>query len=232
MKGPLVRRCAWLCAHGAAWRLHSAAATSARSERPAVNQAVVAKQSQPLQERARSTSSLASYARRVEECNCGQEFRSHFQSFEVDDQVVGYMHREFVALLVEESQGVFQTVENKGSFKVVMSRSLSSMQLSTDATAAVLQRLRSKGVITGWRDELYPASVDYHSPPLLLIERAAAPLFGIKAYGVHMNGFVKEKDGAKLLWVARRSLSKQTYPGRLDHLAAGGQVSSKLKAAP
>eukprot|EP00850_Spirogloea_muscicola_P025395 SM002946S11253 [mRNA] locus=s2946:58:1620:+ [translate_table: standard] len=212
MTGAPLRRCAWLCAQGATWRLHSVA-TPARSPRSAVAPAIAAIKSQPRQERARSTSSLASYARRVEECNCGKEFRSHFQSFEVDDQVVGYMHQEFGALLVAESQGVFESVEEQGTFKVVMSRSLSSMQLRTDATAAVLQRLRNKGVITGWRDELYPASVDYHSFPLLLIERAAAPLFGIKAYGVHMNGFVIEKDGAKLLWVARRSLSKQTYPG-------------------
>jgi 8-oxo-dGTP pyrophosphatase MutT (NUDIX family) len=53
------------------------------------------------------------------------------------------------------------------------------------------------------------------------LERAAAPFFGIKAYGVHMNGYV-EKEGQKYLWIAKRSDSKPTYPGMLDHLVAGG----------
>ena len=40
--------------------------------------------------------------------------------------------------------------------------------------------LREAGVIQGWRDELYPVTCAFHAPPLALIERAAAPHFGIK----------------------------------------------------
>lgn len=38
-----------------------------------------------------------------------------------------------------------------------------------------------------------------------------------------MNGYV-ERDGQKYLWVAKRSKVKSTYPGKLDHLVAGGLV--------
>lgn len=58
---------------------------------------------------------------------------------------------------------------------------------------------------------------------MLLVERAAAPLLGIKGYGVHMNGYVC-KDDSLYLWVATRSTSKPTWPEHLDHIAAGGQV--------
>ena len=58
---------------------------------------------------------------------------------------------------------------------------------------------------------------------MLVVERAAAALLGIKCYGVHMNGYVRGGDGQKSLWVARRSPSKATFPGMLDHLVAGGQ---------
>lgn len=61
----------------------------------------------------------------------------------------------------------------------------------------------------------------YGMPVYFSLERAAAPYFGIKAYGVHMNGYV-EKDGQKFLWIGKRSDVKQTYPGMLDHLVAGG----------
>lgn len=92
----------------------------------------------------------------------------------------------------------------------------------TAAVASALAQLRADGLFSGWRDELYPVSATFGGEPLLLIERAAAAAFGIKAYGVHINGFVRRPDGLHL-WVARRSLSKPTWPGKLDHLAAGGQ---------
>lgn len=41
--------------------------------------------------------------------------------------------------------------------------------------------------------------------------------------GVHLNGFVCLPGGSRELWVARRSASKPTWPGKLDHIAAGGQ---------
>ena len=37
-----------------------------------------------------------------------------------------------------------------------------------------------------------------------------------------MNGYV-ETNGEPQIWVARRSRSKPTAPGKLDHLVAGGQ---------
>ncbi|KDD76359.1 hypothetical protein H632_c254p0 [Helicosporidium sp. ATCC 50920] len=43
---------------------------------------------------------------------------------------------------------------------------------------------------------------------------------------VHMNGFTRLQDGSLALWVAQRSRSKPTWPGKLDHLVAGGQPSS------
>ena len=55
------------------------------------------------------------------------------------------------------------------------------------------------------------------------MERACAPYFGLKAYGVHVCAYVVGEDGTKRMWVARRSETKQTSPGKLDHLVAGGQ---------
>jgi hypothetical protein len=66
--------------------------------------------------------------------------------------------------------------------------------------------------------------------PVLLVERAAAPLLGIRGYGVHMNGYVR-KNNSIYLWTATRSASKPTWPSRLDHIAAGGQARV-LQASP
>lgn len=66
----------------------------------------------------------------------------------------------------------------------------------------MLAQLRSEGVITGWRDELYPVVSAFTDEPVLLVERAAATHFGIKAYGVHVNGYVKKEDGLHIWCVA------------------------------
>ena len=87
----------------------------------------------------------------------------------------------------------------------------------------MLQELREDGALTGWRSESYPVLTSFHSEPLALVERAAAVHLGIKAYGVHVNGYVRSPSGIEL-WVATRSKDKPTWPGRLDHIVAGGQV--------
>jgi hypothetical protein len=92
----------------------------------------------------------------------------------------------------------------------------------TRAVGEVLHSLRGAGLIDGWRDELYPVNRSWSEPPSLLIERAAVPWLGVRGYGVHMNGYVRGADGMKM-WVAKRSLTKPTGPGKLDQIVAGGQ---------
>ncbi|KAJ1738007.1 hypothetical protein LPJ68_005900 [Coemansia sp. RSA 1086] len=53
------------------------------------------------------------------------------------------------------------------------------------------------------------------------MERAASFSFGIRTFAVHVNGIVKQA-GKTRMWIAKRSMSKETYPGMLDHIAAGG----------
>lgn len=92
----------------------------------------------------------------------------------------------------------------------------------SEAVAEVCRALHAEGVIRGWRDERYPVARGLRAPVLMVLERAAVPFFGVVAYGVHMNGVVRRRDGTAM-WVARRALSKPTGPGKLDQLVAGGQ---------
>ena len=113
--------------------------------------------------------------------------------------------------------------------KVSLNPLFKTYQSRTDAMAVVIEVLRADGLVPGWRNEAYPVGVKFAAPALFQIERAAVSLFGFKGYGVHMNGFVR--DGEKLkLWIAKRSMSRQTGPGKLDQIVAGGQpVGMKLK---
>ena len=42
----------------------------------------------------------------------------------------------------------------------------------------VLAKLREAGIVTGWRDELYPVTAGFYDCPVFLLERAAATHFG------------------------------------------------------
>ncbi|KAI9019411.1 NUDIX hydrolase domain-like protein [Phycomyces nitens] len=78
--------------------------------------------------------------------------------------------------------------------------------------------------LAGWRNELYPVYGNSASDDNIafVMERAASPLFGISTFGVHLNAYVTEKDGSRKMWVARRALTKPTWPGVLDNCVAGG----------
>ena len=62
----------------------------------------------------------------------------------------------------------------------------------------------------------------WSEPEAFRIDRALAQAFGVRAYGVHVNGIVRKQDGVHL-WIATRSLDRSVAPGALDNVVAGGQ---------
>ena len=90
------------------------------------------------------------------------------------------------------------------------------------AVAAVLPALAAEGTIPALRGEVYPVVTAFAAAPLMVIDRATVPAFGVRAYGVHVNGYVR-RGGELLMWVGRRSLDRQVAPGKFDQMVAGGQ---------
>jgi len=106
--------------------------------------------------------------------------------------------------------------------EVSLSHTLLTPATRTAAVEEALLVLSEEGWFPGWRDERYPVAEDVNKPVLLEMERAAIPLFGIRACGVHVNAIVR--DGTELfMWIGRRSRDKRIEPGKLDRLVAGGQ---------
>ena len=58
------------------------------------------------------------------------------------------------------------------------------------------------------------------------MERVAAPLFGAVTYGVQLLAYT-EKDSELLVWIARRSPDKRTFPGMLDSTVGGSITTGK-----
>ncbi len=152
---------------------------------------------------------------RIDECRRWD--RAGYRPFRIGGETLGWATHGFARRLAE-----FPRAFRVSDAGVDLSPDLADFASRSAAVADVLGRFRNEGMIKGWRDEPYPVGLDFHVPPLLQMERAAVPLFGVRAYGVHLNGFTGQGRDLKL-WVAKRSQSKQTAPGKLDHLVAGGQ---------
>ncbi|XP_057494263.1 nudix hydrolase 20, chloroplastic-like [Actinidia eriantha] len=170
------------------------------------------------------SSDLGGFFDKIEICNRGSEKRNEFISFVIEDQMVGYVHNGFAEYL-RRFLDVFIFFQNNSYGNhadncVTLHPNLATPEERTRAVADVVKCLGEE-LIPDIRNELYPVTSSFGIPAFFSLERAAAPYFGIKAYGVHMNGYV-ERAGKKYLWIGKRSELKPTYPGMLDHLVAGG----------
>ncbi|XP_028309737.1 thiamine pyrophosphokinase 2 [Gouania willdenowi] len=147
--------------------------------------------------------------------------RTRCLRFEIDGAQVGWIPPH-VASLLNRYSTVFSEPRNGA---VSLLPRLDSYSTRSEAVDAVLQNLRQEeplGCLRGWRDERYSVMPKYSDPPLMSMERAATSLFGVRRYGVHINGYTVSDSGEMSMWLARRSNTKQTYPGLLDNVAAGG----------
>lgn len=102
---------------------------------------------------------------------------------------------------------------------------LSTSQLRSQSINSLCRRWHEEGefadVIGGrlWRSELYPVYTSPFGPyerenVVFEVERAAAALFGVVTYGVHMTVYIPPSPGSDeeiKIWVPTRAKTKQTF---------------------
>ena len=77
-------------------------------------------------------------------------------------------------------------------------------------------------MLWSWVGELFPVKASVTDPTRFVMERTLTAPLGCLTFGVHLNGYVRTKQGIEL-WVAKRAHNKPTFPGKLDNIVAGGQ---------
>ena len=155
-----------------------------------------------------------SYLDHIQACNRWNP--AQFVPFRVDGERVGLIRRDFLPHLQEWPQ-VFAWSETG----VEWVHPATDLEDRSRILHDLLEALHGRGLIGHLHGERYPVAGADRLRPRLLIDRSAAPYFGIRAYGQHLNGFVRDGKGYKL-WVARRAANRRVFPDHLDHLAAGG----------
>jgi hypothetical protein len=156
-----------------------------------------------------------SFLERIAECRRWQP--EAYRPFVVEGRKLGRV-RHALARRLEAFPRVFQVSDAA----VVLNPALDGFESRSRAVEAVLRPLAEAREVGRWRGEAYPVLRRWGETPLMVLDRGLVPSFGLRAFGVHLNGLVEGPEGLEL-WVARRSLDKPTAPGKLDHIVAGGQ---------
>jgi 8-oxo-dGTP pyrophosphatase MutT (NUDIX family) len=85
----------------------------------------------------------------------------------------------------------------------------------------VVEALVVEKSVPKWRNETFDVMPRWGEPPIFRLDRGAVPFFGVRAYGVHLNGY-RYIEGRMHLWVGRRAPDKRVAPNKLDNIVAGG----------
>ncbi len=140
-----------------------------------------------------------------------------YRPFRVAGRPVGHVTHDFAERLRRRSD-VFIV----GDAAVTLVPELTNPESRTEAVEAAARTVIDDAIRDRWRDEPYPVAARFNDPPLFTLDRALVPLFGVRAYGVHVNGYVRR--GSEIaMWIGRRSPTKSVAPGKLDQMVAGGQ---------
>ena len=98
-----------------------------------------------------------------------------------------------------------------------------TLQATETSLAALNAALRAQGLILAWRNEPFAIFDPASGARLGTMERAAARFWGTLTLGAHANGYVADAMGRPThLWIAQRSFTKATDPGKHDNLIGGG----------
>jgi len=140
-----------------------------------------------------------------------------YRPFIVEGATLGRVTHD-LARRLKDFTNVFQVTEGA----VALVPELADFEARSAAVHEVLLRFRADGLIPHWRDEDYPVIRRWGDAAPMKMERGAVPLFGVRAFGVNLNGYARRADGLHM-WVAKRSRTKNFAPGKLDHVVGGGQ---------
>lgn len=148
---------------------------------------------------------------------CNKHDLSQYRPFVVAGQKVGWVGGELAEKLTRWSK-VFDISDEA----VAMRDEVGGMDERSTAMTEVCAALVAQKVLRRSRNEFYPVAAKFGDAPLMRLDRAWVPAFGIAAYGVHINGYVETANGPEM-WLGLRSQDRKVAPGKLDNMVAGGQ---------
>ena len=128
---------------------------------------------------------------------------------------IGWLRRDNAEVLARHDT-VFRVTENEA--RLLVEGSCEEISRAVDRIVDVLVAERR---VPKWRNETFDVMPRWGDPPIFRLDRGAVPFFGVRAYGVHLNGYRRTGSGYAL-WIGKRASDKLVDPGKLDNMVAGG----------
>jgi 8-oxo-dGTP pyrophosphatase MutT (NUDIX family) len=160
------------------------------------------------------TPSNSGYIRHFVACN--RHDLNHFVPFYIGDTRYGGIKKDLAPFLLKETR----LFESRSGGLALASR-FAGFGARSDALMRATDVLADH-FSTGLRGEMYPVLEKWGDEPVAQIDRVAVPWFGVRAWGIHVNGFVRKKDGM-YIWIGERAPDRPVAPGKLDNMIGGGQ---------
>ena len=155
------------------------------------------------------------FLRHIDACNRAEP--ADYLPFVIGGAAVGRVRRDIAHRLAEFPDLFAVTVR-----EVALQSGFADFDARSAALDEAIDRLVRIGLAPKRRNEPYPVAARFTDPPLARLDRGGVATLGVRAYGVHVNGFVRRPDGLHL-WIGLRAKDKLVAPGKLDNLVAGGQ---------
>src|SRR5580700_6123214 len=154
-----------------------------------------------------------SFVERIRHCNNFD--RSRVMPLWADEHRIGWLRRDNAEALL--SHDCVFAIE-ADSARLLAGGNCEEISRAVDGVVDTLVKERR---VSKWRNETFDVAPCWGAPPILRVDRGAVPFFGVRAYGVHVNGYRRDGDRYSL-WIGRRASNKQVAPNKLDNLVAGG----------
>lgn len=160
-----------------------------------------------------------SYLDKINLCNRWDP--SRFAPFTVADTQVGWITHERVVALTNFAE-VFVPAPTGNHGGIALHPALATPKARTRALKEIAPGLARSELFPELRDEVYAVKNRWGEKEHFRLDRGLVPAFGTRAFGVHVNGYVKKRDGLHL-WIGTRATDRMIEPGKLDNMVAGGQ---------
>jgi 8-oxo-dGTP pyrophosphatase MutT (NUDIX family) len=154
-----------------------------------------------------------SFADHIRACN--NYNRARVVPFFAGERRIGWLRRDNAAAL-SRFRRVFRVEPDR--VHLIARGGVDAISAAVDE---VVEALVQENRLPKWRNETFDVAPRWGEPPLFRLDRGAVAFFGVRAYGVDLNGYRRDQ-GQMHLWVGRRAPDKRLAPDKLDNLVAGG----------
>src|SRR5258708_21308306 len=125
---------------------------------------------------------MTSLTDHIRRCNTYRP--AEFVPLLLGEERIGRVRRRDNAAALRRFDRIFTVGEDRVA--IVAARDFETLSQAFDE---VTEALVAEGRLDKWRHEFFAVTPRWQAPPLFKLDRGAVAFFGIRSYGIHLNGW-------------------------------------------